>query len=80
MQVDIHMEDNDNYEEEQPHIVENSNLVRYLNLFNFLNLMTVQPDLILFIYLRQIITLCILKKRANILYVIFQCFYEYWTL
>lgn len=27
MLVDIHSEDNDNYEDERPHIVENSNLV-----------------------------------------------------
>lgn len=30
MQVDIHPEDNDNFEEDLPHIVENSNLVTFL--------------------------------------------------
>ncbi len=29
MQVDIHPEDNDNYEEEQEHVVDSSNLVSY---------------------------------------------------
>lgn len=31
MQVDIHMEDNDNFEDEHEHIVDNSSIVSYFN-------------------------------------------------